>query len=92
MTIPREVFEQTVLSFFDPIRKFLDDPTVSEVMINSFDEIWIESRPGDSDDGPRPAAPAGLGQTPAEQAPAVVPPGRSEADGGPVDLESGGAP
>jgi pilus assembly protein CpaF len=44
MTIPREVFEQTVLSFFDPIRKLLDDPTVSEVMINGFDEIWVERK------------------------------------------------
>lgn len=44
MTIPREVFEQTVLSFFEPVKPFLDDPTVSEVMINGPDEIWIERK------------------------------------------------
>ncbi|RLB46463.1 MAG: CpaF family protein [Deltaproteobacteria bacterium] len=44
MTIPREVFEQTVLSFFQPVRKFLDDPTVSEVMINGPNEIWVERK------------------------------------------------
>ena len=32
--IPKEVFEETLLQFFQPIRPFLDDPTVSEVMIN----------------------------------------------------------
>ncbi len=42
--IPREVFEQTILSFFEPIRPFLDDPTVSEVMINGPHEIWVERK------------------------------------------------
>jgi pilus assembly protein CpaF len=42
VTIPREVFEQTILSFFGPVKPFLDDPTVSEVMINGPDEIFIE--------------------------------------------------
>lgn len=40
--IPREVFEQTILSFFEPIREFLEDSSVSEVMINGPDEIFIE--------------------------------------------------
>lgn len=44
MTIPREIFEQTILGFFEPIRPFLDDATVSEVMINGPDEIWIERK------------------------------------------------
>jgi pilus assembly protein CpaF len=44
MTIPREVFEQTILSFFEPIRPFLDDPSVSEVMINGPFEIWVERK------------------------------------------------
>jgi pilus assembly protein CpaF len=44
MTIPREVFEQTVLSFFGPVKPFLDDPSVSEVMINGYDEIWVERK------------------------------------------------
>ena len=42
MPIPREVFEQTLLGFFDPIRPFLDDPSVSEIMINGPSEIYIE--------------------------------------------------
>lgn len=42
MPIPREVFEQTLLSFFDPIRPFLDDPSVSEIMINGPTEIYVE--------------------------------------------------
>ena len=44
MTIPKEVFEQTLMGFLDPIRPFLDDPTVSEVMINGPFQIWIERR------------------------------------------------
>ena len=42
MTIPREIFEQTILKFFGPIGPFLDDPGVSEIMINGPDEIYIE--------------------------------------------------
>lgn len=42
--IPREVFEQTILSFFEPVRPFLDDPTVSEIMINGPDEIFVERK------------------------------------------------
>ena len=44
MTIPREIFEQTILGFFEPIKPYLDDTTVSEVMINGPDEIWIERK------------------------------------------------
>ncbi len=44
MTIPREVFEQTLLGFFDPIRPYLDDPGVSEVMINGPFEIYVEKK------------------------------------------------
>lgn len=44
MSIPKEVFEQTLLGFFEPIRPFLDDPTVSEIMINGPDEIFVESK------------------------------------------------
>lgn len=40
--IPRAVFEQTVLGFLRPVRAFLDDPTVSEIMINGPFEIWVE--------------------------------------------------
>ena len=44
MTIPREIFEQTILGFFEPIKPFLDDASVSEVMINGPDEIWVERK------------------------------------------------
>ena len=42
--IPKEVFEETLLQFLAPIRKYLDDPTVSEVMINGPDQIYVERR------------------------------------------------
>ena len=32
--IPEIVFNATLLSFFDPVRRYLDDPSVTEVMIN----------------------------------------------------------
>jgi pilus assembly protein CpaF len=40
--IPKEVFEETLLQFLDPIRPFLDDPTVSEIMINGPSQVFIE--------------------------------------------------
>jgi pilus assembly protein CpaF len=42
--ISKHIFEQTVLQFFAPIAPFLDDPTVSEVMINGPDQIYVERR------------------------------------------------
>lgn len=42
--IPKHVFEQTLLQFFEPIVPFLDDPAVSEVMINGPEQIYIERR------------------------------------------------
>lgn len=42
--IPKHVFEQTLLQFFEPIVPFLDDPAVSEVMINGPDQIYVERR------------------------------------------------
>jgi pilus assembly protein CpaF len=42
--IPKEVFEETLLQFFAPIKPFLDDPTVSEVMINGPKQIFVERR------------------------------------------------
>lgn len=42
--IPREIFEQTILGFFEPIRPFLDDASVSEIMINGPKEIFIERK------------------------------------------------
>lgn len=40
--IPQKVFEQSILRYFEPIRPFLADDSVSEIMINGKDEIWIE--------------------------------------------------
>jgi pilus assembly protein CpaF len=42
--IPREVFNETILQFLDPVRKYLEDPAVSEVMINGPDQIYIERK------------------------------------------------
>jgi pilus assembly protein CpaF len=42
--IPREIFEETLLQFFAPIRPYLDDPTVSDIMINGPDQIFVERR------------------------------------------------
>lgn len=41
-SIPKAIYEQTVLSFFAPVREFLDDPRVSEVMINGPRNIYVE--------------------------------------------------
>ncbi|HTE51123.1 MAG TPA: CpaF family protein [Kofleriaceae bacterium] len=40
--IPQRVFEQTLLSFFAPVSRFLDDPSVTEVMINGPFEVYVE--------------------------------------------------
>ncbi|XYH94734.1 CpaF family protein [Sorangium sp. So ce1128] len=42
--IPREVFSETLLQFFEPIRSFIEDPAVSEIMINGPSQIYIERR------------------------------------------------
>jgi pilus assembly protein CpaF len=42
--IPREVFAESILNFLSPIRPFLDDPAVSEVMINGPNQIYIEKK------------------------------------------------
>jgi pilus assembly protein CpaF len=42
--IPKEVFEETVRQFFAPVVPFLDDPAVSEVMINGPNQIYIERK------------------------------------------------
>jgi pilus assembly protein CpaF len=42
--IPEAVFAQTLLDLFEPIRVYLDDPTVTEVMINGPGKIYIERR------------------------------------------------
>src|SRR5882672_96091 len=42
--IPDEVFSATLLDFFHPVRPYLEDPTVTEVMINGPGKIFIERR------------------------------------------------
>ena len=42
--IPKEVFEETLLQFFAPIRPYLDDPQVSDIMINGPDQIYVEKK------------------------------------------------
>ncbi len=40
--IPREVFEQTMRQFFAPVTAYLDDPSVTEVLINGPSSIIVE--------------------------------------------------
>ncbi|HEY5960353.1 MAG TPA: ATPase, T2SS/T4P/T4SS family [Polyangiaceae bacterium] len=40
--ISSEVFSQTILGFLEPVRRYLIDPTVSEVMINGPNQVHIE--------------------------------------------------
>jgi len=42
--IPKEVFEETLLQFLDPIRPFLEDPAVSDIMINGPFQIYVEKK------------------------------------------------
>lgn len=42
--IPREVYERTLRQFFAPIVPFLDDASVSEIMINGHSEVIVERR------------------------------------------------
>ncbi|HLU69095.1 MAG TPA: ATPase, T2SS/T4P/T4SS family [Kofleriaceae bacterium] len=42
--IPAELFERTLLDFFAPVRGYLEDPEVTEVMINGPSTIYIERR------------------------------------------------
>ncbi len=42
--IPKEIFEETLLQFFAPIKKHLDDPAVSDIMINGPNQIYVEKK------------------------------------------------
>ncbi|AKU94467.1 Type II/IV secretion system ATP hydrolase TadA/VirB11/CpaF, TadA subfamily [Labilithrix luteola] len=42
--IPKEIFEETLLQFFEPIRPYLDDPAVSDIMINGPHQIYVEKK------------------------------------------------
>lgn len=43
-SIPKEVFEETLLQFFEPIRPYLEDPAVSDIMINGPNQIYVEKK------------------------------------------------
>ncbi|MBS2024417.1 MAG: CpaF family protein [Deltaproteobacteria bacterium] len=38
------MFAESLRAFLKPVVPFLDDPLVSEILINGFDEIWIEKK------------------------------------------------
>ncbi|MCU0658985.1 MAG: Flp pilus assembly complex ATPase component TadA, partial [Polyangiaceae bacterium] len=40
--IPKDVYAETLLQFFEPIRKYMDDPKVSDIMINGPNQIFVE--------------------------------------------------
>jgi pilus assembly protein CpaF len=42
--IPEHVFAESLLGFFEPVREYLEDPTVTEVMINGPGKIYVERR------------------------------------------------
>ncbi len=42
--IPEQVFVDTLLAFLAPIRAYLDDPAVSEIMINGPDRVYVEKK------------------------------------------------
>lgn len=42
--IPKAIFEETLLQFFEPIRPFLEDASVSEIMVNGPNQIYIERK------------------------------------------------
>ena len=42
--IPASVYAETLLGFLEPVRAYLDDPTVSEIMINGPSLVFIERR------------------------------------------------
>jgi pilus assembly protein CpaF len=39
-----EVYAETLLGFLEPVRQFLDDPSVSEIMINGPSVVFVERR------------------------------------------------
>jgi pilus assembly protein CpaF len=42
--IPQRIFEATLLDLLYPVRAYLDDPEVSEILINGIDCIYVERR------------------------------------------------
>lgn len=44
MNIESEIYDRTLAFFLGPVSEFLKDPSVSEIMINGTDEVYIERR------------------------------------------------
>lgn len=44
MALPDQVFRQTLATFLEPIAELLADPSVSEIMINGPNEVYIERK------------------------------------------------
>ena len=42
MSVPQHIFEQTLSELFAPVASLLADDRVNEVLINSYDEIYVE--------------------------------------------------
>jgi pilus assembly protein CpaF len=42
--IGSDIFNETLLGFLAPVRRYLEDPTVSEVMINGPSQVYVERR------------------------------------------------
>ena len=39
-----DMYQQSLRAFLKPVIQYMDDPAVSEIMINGPEEIWIEAR------------------------------------------------
>jgi len=39
-----DIFEKTIYHFLEPVGEYLQDPTVTEVMINGWDEVYVERK------------------------------------------------
>lgn len=44
MTIPAHVFEQTLGALFSPILHFIEDDEVNEILINGYNDVYVERR------------------------------------------------
>src|SRR5688572_15212509 len=40
--IPNSVFNETLLGFLEPVRQFMADPSVTEIIINGPDQVFVE--------------------------------------------------
>src|SRR5262249_15586931 len=42
--IPGSVFAETLLQFFAPIRQYLDDPSINDILINGPSQVFVERK------------------------------------------------